>query len=138
MVRYLRKGVVLELVDALQDLEVKVAEEAINPLGYDETLARFDEARGLLSIIGLSSAAHDRDIELDPGRWHALATKALESQHTAEVCRLRDAAAEGVQLLPRDVPALGEVVAELHDKTYLQSTRGRPPRRSSYMRRRGT
>jgi hypothetical protein len=116
LVRYLRKGALRQMAAALEVLNVEVTQDQPDPDVYGRAVARFDEARALFDVIGLTGSGGERDIELDVGPWHALLAKALKTQYTIEVSRLEDAAADGVQLDPRDVPALGKLVAALREK----------------------
>lgn len=114
LVRYLRRGVLQQMGAALQVLQTEVEQDGIDVSVYGRALSRFDESRALLELIGFDpGTGGDRDIDLDVERWRPLVIKALENQHAIEVSRLSDAAADGVTLAQRDVPALGELVAEL-------------------------
>ncbi len=124
LVRYLRKGVLQQMGTALQILQAEVEQDTLDVSIYGRALARFDESRALLEVIGFDlGKGGDHDIDLDVERWRPLVITALENQHAIEVSRLSDAVADGVQLAPRDVPALGELVAELQQPKAAPSHR---------------
>jgi len=91
-----------------------VLEGRIDEPRYRDALGGFDAARALLDEIGVSDEhAHD-DVELDlGGESGELVLKSLETQHRAEVTRLQDAAAHGVQIPEREVPELGRLLTEV-------------------------
>lgn len=130
LVPYLRKGALRQMAAALEVLNVEVTQDEPDPDVYGRALARFDEARALFDVIGLSESGGERDIELDVGPWHALLAKALKTQYSIEVSRLEDAAADGVQLDQRHVPALGKLVAELRERPDPHA----PANRHSFLR----
>jgi hypothetical protein len=127
LVGYLRTGVLREMAATLQVLEVEVTQREIDPTVYGRALARFDETRALLDVIGLTTLDGDHDMELHIGSWRGLVLKVLKTQYSIERSRLEDAAVDGVRLATRDVPALGELVAELRDKPL-------PPHRQPILR----
>jgi hypothetical protein len=116
LVPYLRKGVLREMTDALQILQVEVAEDVIDVSVYDQALARFDQTRALLAAIELNETADARELRIDDERLRGLIVGALKMQHELERSRLEDAAVDGVQLDPREVPALGNLVAQLRSE----------------------
>jgi len=71
LVRYLRKGALRQMAAALEVLNVEVTQDEPDPDVYSRALARFDEARALFDVIGLTGSGGERDIELDVGPWHA-------------------------------------------------------------------
>lgn len=113
--RYLRKGARREMAAALEVIQVELTQDVIDPSIYARALARYDETRALLDIIGLNSTGRDGDSELE-ARWRSLIVKLLKTQHSVEVSRLDDAAAQGLQLAPGDIPVLGELLSELSDQ----------------------
>jgi len=121
LVRFLRNGVKQELSASVAILQVELDTD-IDPEIYCDALARFDAARTLLDVIGVSDEPEPQDVELDLGRWPQLVLEALRSQLEAELTRLEDARASGVDLPTRDVPALGCLVADLRKRV------GAPPR----------
>jgi hypothetical protein len=123
LVRFLRSGVKRELSANVAILQVELDTD-LDPETYYGALARFDAARELLDVIGVSDVPEPQDVELDLGRWPQLVFEALKSQHEAEITRLEDARASGVDLPTRDVPALGCLVADVRKKV------GAPPRRT--------
>jgi hypothetical protein len=117
LVRYLHKGVKREFGASLVILGIEV-ETIVDPKTYHDALARFDAARTLLETIGLADDPQQPAVELDLGRWGSLILKSLESVHAAELVRLQDAAAaDGFDMPPRDIPALGSLVADIRNKT---------------------
>jgi hypothetical protein len=116
LVRYLRKGVLREMAEALQILQVEIAQNTSDVSVYRKALARFDQTRALLEAIGLSETRDERELRIDDERLRGLIVSALETQYQLERSRLEDAAADGVQLDPRDVPALGHLVAQLRSE----------------------
>jgi hypothetical protein len=93
LVRFLRSGVKRELAASLDVLAFEV-DKNIDPETYYGALAR----------------------------WPRLVLKALESQHDAELIRLEDAHAGGLDLPARDIQALGYLVASISEQV------GTPPR----------
>lgn len=101
LVRYQRKGVKRELTAVVEILA----------------------ARELLDAVGvLDESATQVDLTLDLGRWPHLILKTLESEYVAELTRLQDAEAEGVEPPLRDLPDLAGLVADIRRKM------GGPPR----------
>lgn len=123
VVRYLRRGLLLHTSSILTTLNIEVIAEPSDPVLLRRELARLDETRALLDIIGLANAVYERDVELDISLWPRLILNALCSQHQKEVERLQDAAADGIELPARDVPALGVVVAEVRNAIDLSPHR---------------
>jgi hypothetical protein len=121
LVRYLRKGVKREYGASLVILGIEV-ETTTDLTTYYSARDRFDAARALLETIGLADDAQQPAVELDLGRWGRLILKSLESVHAAELVRLQDAAADGFDVPPCDIPALGSLVADIRNKM------GIPPR----------
>jgi hypothetical protein len=116
LVRYLRRGVKRELGANLAILQVEV-DTCLDPRIWREALARFDDARAMFELIGIADDPEQPDLSLDLGRWPRLTLRVLESEHRAEVMRLEDARHEGFDLPARDVPVLGELIAEIRKKT---------------------
>jgi hypothetical protein len=116
LVWYLREGVLREMAEALQILQVEIAQDTVDVSVYVKALASFDQTRTLLEAIGLSETADKRELRIDDESLRGVIVCALETQYQLERCRLEDAAADGVQLDPRGVPALGHVVAQLRDE----------------------
>jgi hypothetical protein len=123
LVRYLRKGVLREMAEALQILQVAVAQASIDVSVYGNALVSFEQTRTLLEAIGLSDTADERELRIDDERLRGLIVTALKMQYELERSRLEDAAADGVQLDPRDVPTLGHLVAQLRN----ERARSSPP-----------
>lgn len=116
LVRYLRRGVKQELAAIITILQAEL-DTTLDPTTYRNALARFDEGRTLFDAIGLTDEPEPADVELDLLRWPRLVLRTLESEYAAEVRRLQDANAEGGFALPlRDVPALGNLVAEIRQQ----------------------
>jgi hypothetical protein len=114
LVRFLRSGVKLELSASAAIIEAQTAADThLKPKTYSRALARFDAARTLLDEIGVSEQLEPQDIELDLTRWPQLLLKALESQLNQELIRLEDAHTDGIDLPPRDLPALACLVADI-------------------------
>jgi hypothetical protein len=126
LVRFLRSGVKQELGASAAKIEAEAeAETHLKPKTYYGALARFDEARTLLDEIGVSEQLEPQDVELDLARWPRVMPKALESQLDLELIRLEGAHAEGIDLLPRDLRALGCLVDDIRTKVGLPPRRGR-------------
>jgi hypothetical protein len=124
LVRLLRSGVKQELGASAAILAREIeAETHLKPKTFYRALARFDAARTLLEEIGMSDQLEPQDVELDLARWPRLIPKALESQLDLELIRLEGAHAEGTDLLPGDLRALGCLVDDIRTKA------GLPPRR---------
>jgi hypothetical protein len=123
LVRFLRSGVKLELGTSAAMIEAQTAADAhLKPKSYYRALARFDAARTLLEEIGVSDELEPQDVELDLPRWPRLLLKALESQLDQELIRLEGAHAEGIDLPPRDLRALGCLVADIRRKAGAPAT----------------
>jgi hypothetical protein len=124
LVPYLRRGIKRELSATLVLLAFQIDATLDRPT-YHNALARFDEARALFDVVGVSDDPQQRDLELDLCRWPRLVLRVLESEYDVEVMRLQDRAAEGFELSVRELPALGSLVSDVRKKV------GAPPRRSS-------
>jgi hypothetical protein len=112
LVPQLREGVQSKLGSALSILTLAV-EGRFDATAYQDALGDFDVARALLDEVGLTDEDPPQDLQLDLSKSPELVLKALERQHRREVERLQDAAADGVPIPPREVPALGSLVAEV-------------------------
>jgi hypothetical protein len=121
LVRFLRSGVKLEL-GANAEIIAAQATPDTHLKTYYRALARFDAARALLKEIGVSDQREPQDVELDLARWPTLLLKALESQLDQELIRLEGAHAEGIDLPPRDLQALGCLVADIRRKVGAPAT----------------
>jgi hypothetical protein len=117
LVRYLRAGVKLQLSAAAEVLQVELETTAPDLSTYGAALARFDEGRALLDLIGFVDQAAPADVEVDLSRWPQLVLRSLETEYDREAGRLQDAAVHGVELPVRDIPALASLVAEIRKKT---------------------
>jgi hypothetical protein len=122
LVPYLRRGVKRELSATLAILATQV-DIALDRTTYYNALARFDDARALFDAVGVTDEPEQVDLELDLSRWPRLLLRALESEYDLEVMRLQDRAAEGFDLSLRELPALGNLVADIRKKV------GAAPRR---------
>ncbi len=127
LVRYLRAGVKRELSAASEIIQVELDTSAPDLTTYQAALARFDEGRTLLDSIGFADQDAPADIELDLSRWPQLALRSLEAEHDREATRLQHAAADGVELPLRDIPALDSLLAELRKTTGRSLKRQQPP-----------
>jgi hypothetical protein len=117
LVRYLRAGVKLQLSAATEILRVELETTAPDLSTYGAALARFDEGRALLDLIGFTDQDAPADIEVDLYRWPQLVLRSLETEYEGEVTRLQDAVAHGIELPARDMPALESLLAEIRKKT---------------------
>lgn len=115
LVRYLRLGLQSQL-SARVDMLAVVLEGRVDEPSYREALYGFDDARSLLDTIGVGEHEGQDDVELDLSESGELVLKALESQHRFEVMRLEDAAAHGVPIPEREVPALGRLLADVRKR----------------------
>jgi hypothetical protein len=122
--RFLRRGVRRELGAILDILELQV-DVGLDPETWPDALARFDDARALLDLIGIVDEPDQPDLVIDLGRWPRLVLRALETEHDAEVRRLQDAAADGYSLPSRDIPALGILVEDIRQKVGARPRRRR-------------
>jgi hypothetical protein len=133
LVRFLRSGVKLELGASAEIIVAQAAADAhLRPETLHRAFARFDAARTLLEEIGVSDQLEPQDVELDLARWRGLLLKALESQLDQELIRLESAHAEGIDLIPRDLRALGCLVADIRRKVGAPA---RPEREQSRLER---
>lgn len=128
LVPYLRKGVKEELSATLVILTIQL-DTTLEPATYSNTLARFYDAQALCEVVGLTEEPDPADLVLDLGRWGRLVLKLLELEYDAELKRLQNATADGVQLPLRDVPALRRLVADLRDTLGAPSRGDQPWRR---------
>jgi hypothetical protein len=133
-VRYLRKGARGLMAGPLAALSVQTLAEHGDTALLKRELRRFDEARALIEAIGWTDARDERDFDLDIQRWGQLGLIALRTEHEREVARQQDAQAQGFAPMPKDVPALGTLVACVRDVVH-PSPHGRPP--GGRVRRRG-
>jgi hypothetical protein len=124
LVRYLRRELKQEQAAVVTILQVEY-DTVLDPETYRSTLERFDEGRSLFDAIGLTDEDKPADLELDLARWPQLVLKTVESVYDAEVRRLQDAAAEDRDLPMGDVPALGNLLAEVREKSGLRARRTR-------------
>jgi hypothetical protein len=131
LVRYLRKGVRGLMAGPLAALSVQTLAENGDTALLKRELRRFDEGRALIEAIGWTDARYERDFDLDIQRWGHLALIALRTEHEREVARHQDAEAQGFALVPKDVPALGRLVARVRDVVHPSPLR-RPPGRARH------
>jgi hypothetical protein len=117
LVRYLRAGVKRQMNAASEILQVELEETAPDLSTYGAALARFDEGRALLDLIGFVDQDAPADVEVDLSRWPQLLLRSLEAEYEMEVTRLQDAVAHGIGLPARDLPALELLLAEIRKKT---------------------
>ncbi len=135
LVPYLRNGVKREYSATLASLTFQI-DVALDLSAYRDALARFDDVRALFDAVGVSDEPHQRDLELDLGRWPLLLLRALESEYDVEVMRLQDHSAEGIDLSLGELPALGSLVADIRKKVDAPSTRRREQSLTEHARRR--
>jgi hypothetical protein len=124
LVRYLRREVKQEQAAVVTILQVEF-DTVLDSETYRSALDRFDEGRSLFDAIGLTDEDEPADLELDLARWPRLVLKTVESAYYAEVRRLQDASAEDRDLPMGDVPALGNLLAEVREKSGLRVRRTR-------------
>jgi hypothetical protein len=122
LVRYLRKGLRGLIAQPLAALSVQTLAEDGDSALLKRELRRLDQGRALIDAIGWTDARDEHDFDLDIQRWGHLALIALRTEHEREVARHQDAEAQGFAPMPKDVPALGRLVAHLRDTVH-------PPRR---------
>lgn len=134
LVRYLRKGLRGLIAQPLAALSVQTLAEYGDTALLKRELKRLDEGRALIEAIGWTDARDERDFDLDIQRWGHLALIALRTEHEREVARYQDAEAHGFAPAPKDMPALGRLVAHLRDIVHPSRHRRPTGRRA---RRRG-
>lgn len=117
LVRYLRAGVKHEMGANVLDLQVQLDKKEIEPPIFEAILACFDDSRALFETVGFTEDPSAADLEIDITRWPRLVLRVLETQYAAERMRLDDALADRYPIPERDVPALGELVAEIRRVT---------------------
>ena len=123
LIRFLRRGVKLEPGENATIIVAQCAPDThLEPKTYYRALARFDAAQTLLEEIGVSEQRKPQDVELDLSCWPRLLLKALESQLDQELIRLEGAHADGDNLPPRDLQALGCLVANMRRKVGAPAT----------------
>lgn len=123
LVRYLRSGVKQELSETVECL-ARQLESELDRERYHHSLARFDQARALFEQAGVVEEPQAQaDLVLDLERWPRLVLEALQSQYEAELVRLESAAADGIELPQRNIPALGGLVADIREQVGAQPTR---------------
>jgi hypothetical protein len=115
LVPYLRKGVRRLMAGPLAALSVQTLAEDGDTALLKRELRRFDEGRALIEATGWTDVRDERDFELDIQRWGHLGLIALRSEHEREVARQQDAEAQGFAPMPKDLPALGRLVARVRD-----------------------
>lgn len=134
LVRYLRKGVKRELIEASESLAIQYATHLHTDLDsgrYYETLSRFQAAQELLDAVGVAADPHPTDLVLDLSRWPRLVLKALKLEYDANIVGLESAAADGVELPTRDLLVLEDLLAEIRKKVGApQQLRARPLNRA--------
>jgi hypothetical protein len=130
LVRYLRKGVRGLMAGPLATLSVQALVEDGDTALLKRELRRFDEGRALIEAIGWTDAREERDFDLDIHRWGHLGLTALRAEHERELARHQDAEAQGFAPMPKDLPALGRLVAHLRDIVHPSPCRRRAGRRA--------
>jgi hypothetical protein len=118
LVPYLRGGVRRELSETLATLAFQV-DEVLDPSTYYNTLARFDDARALFDLVGVTDEPDQGDLELDLAPWPQLVLRALEW----ELMGLRNRAEEGFESFLRDIPALGGLLSDVRRDIAIRSKR---------------
>jgi hypothetical protein len=133
LVRFLRSGVKRELGASAAIIAALIEGDAnLKPKTYRGALARFDAARTLLDAIGVSDEREPRDVELDVARCSRLLLKVLESQLDLELVRLEGAHADGIDLPPCELRALGCLVDDIRRRV---GEPARPEREQSRLER---
>lgn len=117
LVRYLRNGVKQEMSANVFDLEMQLEKQEIDAPTIEAVLASFDESRSLFEYVGFVEESPATDVVVDLERWPRLVLRVLEAQHSIERARIEDAHAARIPIPERDVPQLGELVAEIRQKT---------------------
>jgi hypothetical protein len=125
IVRYLRNGLKRELSTTLEILTIEL-DTTLDPDIYNNALARFYDAQALFETVGLTEDPERADLVLDLGRWGRLVLKLLELEYDAELKRLENATADGVELPLRDVPALRRLVTDIRETLRAPSRRDQP------------
>jgi hypothetical protein len=118
LVPYLRGGVRRELSETFAILVFQV-DEVLDQDTYYKALARFDDARALFDLVGVTDEPGQVDLELDLARWPRLVVRALEW----ELMRLRERADEGFESSLQDTPALGNLLSDVRRQVPTQSKR---------------
>jgi hypothetical protein len=133
LVRYLRKGVKRELIEASESLAIQYATHLHTELDADryyKAIARFQAAQELFDAVGVNAAPKPTALVLDLSRWPRLVLKALLLEYDANIVALESVAADGIELQTRDLPALEDLLAEIRKKV-----RGRRQRRERSLNR---
>jgi hypothetical protein len=118
-----RRGTQDELSHSLAIYEIVIHSRSVDPKMYEAAAARLDDAKSLFEAIGVSTDPKHGAVALNLDRWPRLLLRVVEEQHDAEIRRLQDAAADGIDLPLRDVPVLLVISADIRKKL------GLPPRR---------
>lgn len=125
VVRYMRRGAQDELSHSLAIYEIVIHSSSVDPRMYEAAGARLDDAKSLFEAIGVAADPKQGAVVLNLDRWPRLLLRVLEEQHDAEIRRLQDAAADGIDLPLREVPVLWVLAADIRKKL------GLPPRRKN-------
>lgn len=112
LVRYLRTGAKSEMRRAIDILQVEL-DTSLTPATFRSALARFDDSRTLLEMIGLVDEARQADLELDLARSPQLVLKTLASEYDKELQRIQDACACEIEIPARDLRDLERLLAEV-------------------------
>jgi hypothetical protein len=127
LVAALRSSLKRELSGKLEMLQI-LLDAHLTPDDWEEALESFNEGCDLLAVVGLTDDPAQADIEVELDRWGALVLGCLEEEYQDGLQRIRDADAGRFDssLIGQNVPALGELVKEIEQRTRIQARRSRP------------
>lgn len=134
LVPYLRGGVLAEFGSAIDLLSEQLERDRVDPQEFEDALRSLDVARAVLDAIGTTPRVAECDGVLDVGEAAFAALEALRLVRRTETWRLQDAAADGILLSLRALPALESLIAVIERTAEHSARRGREPCRVTVKR----
>jgi hypothetical protein len=134
LVSCLRGGVLAEFGSAVDLLSEQLECDRVDPREFEDALRSLDVARAVLDVIGTTPRVVEWDVVFEVGEAAFAALETLSLVRRTEPRRLQDAAADGILLPLRALPALETLIAAIERTAEHSARREREPCRVTVRR----